>query len=235
MGYSTDAELVADLVATGFDPGLLASLERQLWLYGWRVLRGKVRDLSILHIRTGLPPLHVSADDHRTLHDSPQAREELVVDTLALAVGFMVNQLRNERWDPDRSRSDDPKLGTFFTSVCAIKFRDVYKAWHRKRVDRMRERLVEPQHNAFLRAAYDDPSDAVVDRFRLREILKAATLEDRLICAGLLVGKPRAEIADELGISTRALEGRLYRLRQRTWENLGAAPIRRKKRQQESA
>ncbi|MEV6064887.1 hypothetical protein AB0L62_33220 [Nocardia asteroides] len=229
LGYNTDAELVEELTKTGFDGQLVEALERQLWLYGWRVLRGMVRNLSILSVRTALPPMYVSNDDYRSLHDSADLRNDLVIDTLALAVPFMIAQLRNGRWQPEKSRSTDPKLGSYFVTACAMKFRDAYKAWHRRRIVEARELLVAPEHHVALGNAWDSFA-VVADRFRLRQIIKSASLEERVIVAGLLADKSHAEIAEELGLTVRGVEGRLYRLRQNVWEDLGVKPGRRRRR-----
>lgn len=227
LGFVTDAELVEELTKTGFEGQLSESLERQLWLFGWRVLRGMVRDMSILSVHTALPPMHVSSDDYRTLHDSAELRNDLVIDTLSLAVPFMIAQLRKGRWQPEKSRSADPKLGTYFVTACAMKFRDAYKAWHRQRIVLTHELLGVEEHRLAL-ATVRDAHSVVADRFRLRRILKAASFEEEAIVAGLLADKSRSEIADELGITVRGVEGRLYRLRQNVWEGLGARPVRRR-------
>lgn len=227
LGFTTDAELVAELARRGFTGPLCDALERQLWLYGWRVLRGMVRDRTILRVRTALPPMHIGLDDSRALHDSADHRNDLVVDTLALAVPFMIDQLRQEKWQPTKSRSADPKLGTYFITACAMKFRDAYRSWHRKRLKETRDMLHAPEYQQAIDKvrAPQELHSVVADRFRLRMILKAATLDERVIIAGLLADKTHAEIADELGIGVRAVEGRLYRLRQSVWEELGAAPV----------
>ncbi|MFE3060843.1 hypothetical protein [Nocardia sp. NPDC059239] len=224
LGFSNDAELVTAVAAAGFKGQLRVSLEHQLWLYGWRVLRAMVRDLSILRVHTALPPMSVSPDDYTTLHNSAEHREELVIDTLALAVPFMVEQLRKGRWDPQRSAT----LGTYFITACAIQFRDSYRSWHKARVRQIREGLAGIEAEVFDYEHRPDPYDVVSDRFRLHRILKTATLEERFICMGILADRPRADIAEDMGITEKALEGRMYRLRQRAWKNLGAAPIRRK-------
>ncbi|MGV9668402.1 hypothetical protein [Nocardia niigatensis] len=227
LGFATDAELVDELTVRGFAGPLCEALERQLWLYGWRVLRGMVRNLSILRVNTALPPMYIAVDDYRTLHDNADQRNDLVIDTLSLAVPFMIDRLRTGKWQPEKSRSADPKLGTYFITACAMKFRDVYRSWHTTRLKDTREMLhAEEYQDAIDRVR--DPKDThavVVDRFRLRQILKVATLEERVIIAGLLADKTHAEIAEELGIKARGVEGRLYRLRQSVWEDLGAAPI----------
>ncbi|WP_039827643.1 sigma-70 family RNA polymerase sigma factor [Nocardia testacea] len=236
LGYETDTELVEALAAQGYPENLRTALEHQLWLYGWRVLRGMVQDLSILRVETGLPSLSINTDDYRTLHDSTEVREELVLDTLAKAVPFMINQLVHGKWDPSRSASSNPKLGTYFVTACAFKFRDVYKAWHRRRVEEIRVFLAATQlADPSMQASISNPDDITAARSQLRHILRAATFEERLICAGLLADKPHTDIAADLGISAKALEGRLYRLRQRTWEALGAAPIRKSKTKQTTA
>ncbi|MEV6071862.1 sigma factor-like helix-turn-helix DNA-binding protein [Nocardia sp. NPDC052001] len=226
LGYASDAKLVAAVAEKGFEGTLRIALEHQLWLYGWRVMRGMVRDLSILRVKTNLPPMFIDPDDYHTLQDSAEQREQLVLDTLALAVPFMINQLRKGRWDPQRSGGPDAKLGTYFTTACAMKFRDVYQAWHRRRVKEIRAWLAMTETAVY---AVHDPYDVVSDRFRLQQILKNASLVDRLICMGILADKSHADIAKELGITVGAVRGRLYRLRQRTWKNLGAAPIVRKR------
>lgn len=225
LGYGSDTEFVAALAAAGFTGPLRTALEDELWLYGWKVLQSKLRDGSLLRVQTHLPPLYLSDDDYRTLHDSAETRESLAIDTLILAVPFMVKKLIQGKWDPRRSRSSNPSLGTYFTVACAIQFRDAHRAWHTRRINEIRAQvrtLEEATH------VHDrDPHHIVENRFRLRAVLKAATLEERLICAGLLADKDRADIASELGISVKALEGRIYRLRQRTFEGLGAPRLSR--------
>lgn len=228
LGFATDAELVAELRMRGFAGPLCEAFERQLWLYGWRVLRGMVRDRSILRVNTALPQMHISLDDSRALHDSAEHRNDLVVDTLALAVPFMIEQLRKGKWQPSKSRSTDPKLGTYFITACAMKFRDAYRAWHSTRLKQIKDVLHEPGYQEAITKVRAPGADVVVvDRFRLRLIVKVATLEERVIIAGLLADKTHAEIAAELGagVGVRSVEARLYRLRQSVWEELGAAPV----------
>lgn len=55
-------------------------------------------------------------------------------------------------------------------------------------------------------------------RDALRLIMKRATPEQRAICLGILEDKTHSEIGDELGLSARAVEGRMYQLRAKAWD-----------------
>lgn len=206
-----EAALVSDLRHAGFEGPLMEGFREDLWLYGWDVLRGLVRKGTIIQVPTGIPHGALTADDRQALHDSAELRDGLVLDALAWAVPKFVKLLQQGRWSPQLGAS----LATYFTGTCANGFWLAYGRWHRERM-RSLEAIA-----GLTRSLPDERGSDVMLPVQQREaidaILETASPEQLAICSGVLQDKTHAEIGDEIGLSARAVEGRMYQLRTKAW------------------
>lgn len=211
---AADAERIAFLRAKNFSGPTFEALREDLWGYAMPVLRDALRTGRIVRMcrdRGIFVSLHT--DDRQALHTSAVERDTLAVDTLVLADRyFRKSALQNGRWNASIGAS----LRTYFVGTCLLKFPDAYATWSRQRRDRavaayygvaIPERLVPVDA--------DDPGTVVVQRELVATLVKDATPTTRAILTKVLEGKTYAEIGCELGLSARAVEGHVYRLRRR--------------------
>lgn len=114
---------------------------------------------------------------------------------------------------PDKGAS----LSTYFIGACARGFWTAYRDWHQARTRHLRLIAALPTVNIEDAGTHD--LDLRQDHQTvLRTILKKATPEQKAICAGLLQDKTQAEIGDDLGLTARGVEGRMYQLRRTSWD-----------------
>jgi hypothetical protein len=206
----SEAELLADLRSADFQGPLMQQFTDDLWLYGWDVLRGLVRKGTISQVRTGMPHRAFTAADRQTLHDSAELRDGLVMEALAWAIPKFVRLLKRGKWSPEKGAS----LSSYFTGTCASGFWLAYGRWHDDRVRTLRalEGLT-----ALPEREVPDVTLPSQQRNAIRAILKTASPEQQAICWGVLQDKTQAQIGAELGLSARAVEGRMYQLRTKAW------------------
>jgi DNA-directed RNA polymerase specialized sigma24 family protein len=151
------------------------------------------------------------------LHRSEEERDGLALDIISHAVeDFHEHAILKRRWSPTGGAA----LRTWFIGTCALNFPRAYRQWSRNRAERL-DRITN-RHDINLdrvggeiarRAA--DPAASVIVRTDLRELIDQAQPMTKVILGLLLQGLTQAEIATELGLTVRAIEGRLYRFRTR--------------------
>jgi hypothetical protein len=182
------------------------------------MLLGLIRTGKIISIDTGIPHGTIAADDRQVLHDSAEDREELALASIGRAEPKFKASLRAGHWDPLKGRS----LTSYFVGACAQAFWPEYRLWSARR---RRQRLAILNLD---RAGFTLPPDEFADDPEARHsrqeavkllLEKAAKKSPELetICQGLRSGLTRVEIADQLGYSDRAIEGRLYQFRKTAW------------------
>lgn len=125
-------------------------------------------------------------------------KEQLIEDSIADGfLDFSGSVLTGDRWDPSRA-----SLNTLFVRYCLGRFADHYKAWQRQSLARLSR---EAQRDPSFRGPQHAPS---AERGALAR--RAVTeLRPEQLAHG--VGYSHKEIGQILGISSRAVEGRLYR------------------------
>ena len=200
----------------------LDQLESELWLYGFRVLKNFLRTGRIIAVCAELGrPVFMTEEVLRTLHSSLQDRDELAVETLIRAVPYFRKKvLERGRWDHNKS-----SLRTYFIGACAMSFSVVFQKWNDARTTRMHE-LGTIEHPGDVASKLSphlskDPATIAQVNDTLRKIMRRARPEARSICLLLLQGMTYAEVGEALdGISSRAVEGHMHRLR-RTVRTMG--------------
>lgn len=192
------------------------ALKEELWRYSLPVMLSMLRTGAIVEHRAR-HDRHVEISDaaREMLHVSQEERDALAVDTIAATLPFFVSKvLKDHGWDP-RGAS----IQTYFVGALAFCFPRVYEAWYRQwrtSTDSTGSMLdLEGVLEGLGRRRHDlDPAELVALRDTLIRILNRTDQQTLAICAGIAADKMYAEIGAELHLSTPAVEGRMYRLRQ---------------------
>ncbi|MFK4600479.1 hypothetical protein [Streptomyces pristinaespiralis] len=215
-----DRLLYAELLRADFCGSRYRVFEQELWTYGIRTLTAWMRTGSISSQCSRYSvAFDASEIELSILARTSEVREALAVDsTAAAAPRFLQRSLRGGEWDPNKGAS----MFTFFVGGCVMAFGDVFKAWSRKRrrdVRLLASGLLNSEASVALPgqlSLFDDPAETVASRDTLQRILNEATPEAAAICT-LMLRHPELnhrQIGVHLGgMSARAVEGQLHRLR----------------------
>jgi hypothetical protein len=224
--HDIDVATVNDLQVTGFSGPRYEALIRDLYGYAWPVLLSMIRTGKIISIETVIPHGTISADDLQVLHDSAGEREELALASIARAEPRFKASLKAGHWDPEKGRS----LKSYFVGACAQAFWPEYKLWSARR--RRLRLAIASLDRTCPASVYDELANDPEERHSRHEAVKLLlqkaskkSPELEAICLGLRNGMTCVEIADQLGYSVRAVEGRLYQLRKTAWGLVRAGRI----------
>ncbi|WP_210585029.1 hypothetical protein [Streptomyces sp. GESEQ-35] len=230
LALEQDRQIYDELLRAEFRGPRYDAFAQELWTYGIRTLTAWMRTGAITHhCHRYSVAFDASEIELSILARTSEVREALAVDSVtAAAPRFLERSLRGGEWDPDKGAS----MFTFFVGGCVMAFGDAFKTWSRKR-----RREVAVMASGLLNSAeasaifpgqlslFDDPAETVASRDTLQRILDEATPEAAAICT-LMLRRPelnQREIGALLGgMSARAVEGQLHRLR-RTARGLAAS------------
>lgn len=217
-----DLEIYNDLALAGFTGPAYEMFRADLAAYGFPVVRSWVRrGLMFKYCAERGRPVNVTDDERLYLmgatDEARDDRQELAMETVARALKFFhTHVLLRRRW----SFEGGATLKTYFIGACVYAFPNVYNrdAAQRRRwkpvsyefdstLDELRWRPLDPRVD-------DDPADIVAGREvvlgelaglrpGIRETLTPVVFDDATF----------ADVAKQLGITERAVEGRLYRYR----------------------
>ncbi|OEJ20788.1 hypothetical protein AR457_41670 (plasmid) [Streptomyces agglomeratus] len=208
-----DRALYARLQRCDFTGWEMDLLREDLWLYGWKCLSAWMKDGTIV-AKCGERDIPVPARwfEVEMLTRSGDLRDGMVHASVEGAVRIFTEQyLPGGRWDPDKGAT----MRTYFLRTCMYAFRDVFRSWSHT----YRRSLVEtaqPLVDAHLYARHGSYEDATVFRETIQRIMKNAGREKRAICGLIWETKmSHKEIGKELGMTSRAVEGHMRRLRAR--------------------
>ncbi|MEW1926766.1 hypothetical protein [Streptomyces sp. NPDC088360] len=208
---AADRALYERLQADEFVGREMEQLRQDLWVYGWKVLRAWMRDGTIVE-KCGARDIPIPARWHEieTLKRRGDFRDEIAHDaTLAAVAQFTDDSLPNGIWDPRKGAT----MRTYFTVTCMFTFRDAFKKWassHRRHLAVTADVVFDGERLG----RNLPPDEAAVYRWTLKRILQDATWEARAICSLIYQQKmTQKEIAEELGMTSRAVEGHMRRLR----------------------
>jgi hypothetical protein len=214
--HEADLTAVARVHRADFRGPTFESFIDDLYRYAWPVMLSAIRTGDIVHIQTGLPPRSIPASERQLLHDSPEERADLALDSIANAIPNFVRSLKNGRWDPSKGRS----LRTYFICACAYAFWQEYDLWRsrRRRTLEAINRLARVNGQAYgLTIDLEERHDHQQAVRLLLEKAQKKSPELEAILRCLLAGMTAAETAGKLGYSERAVEGRLYQFRKTAW------------------
>lgn len=213
-----DAEMVETLRAQGFAGPQFEEFARELMEYAWPILLGWTHTGEIFRRarRAGCPvPAHLIVPEW-----TQDDRYEVVDDCLMEALeAFRINALAGRRWSPAKGAA----LRTYYVGACVLAFRKVYEAWSKQHTAAQRTRTYTGVDDDPVAAIPDqrvaDPCHTAVIHDTIDRILPLlATPELRKAVAWRGAGCTQEEAASLAGLSVKALEGRLARVRTKVRE-----------------
>jgi RNA polymerase sigma factor (sigma-70 family) len=214
-----DQHRLDELAVAGFVGVAYDRFRDDLWIYAMPVLKSGIRSGRIFTwCRDQGVAINPTADERRVLHASIADRDELALETIAQALDyFRTEVLLKKRW----SAAGGAGISTFFIGSCKFQFRTVYRRWSRERADRLAPlgygHTDEEIANELTTGLADDPERSAITRDTLARVAAKSSPEARMIFSLILKDLTYAEIAQELGISSRAVEGHMHRLRLKVW------------------
>ncbi|WP_331722780.1 hypothetical protein OG848_47380 (plasmid) [Streptomyces canus] len=189
----------------------MEQLRQDLWVYGWKILRAWMKDGTLVQ-KCGERNVPVPArwNEVETLKQRGDIRDEIAHDSVQNAVAlFTDDYLPAGQWDPDKGAG----MRTYFAVTCMFSFRDAFKKWvggYRRHLALTASAVLESDRVG--RGL--SPDDAVIYRLTIQRILQDASWEARAICSLIFEQKMnQKEIGAELGMTSRAVEGHMRRLR----------------------
>ncbi|MEJ3742792.1 ECF-type sigma factor [Actinomycetes bacterium KLBMP 9797] len=216
--YAGDAALYKRLAHAGHQGPEYELFLLELARYGLAVITAWLRSGVIFAkaaslgrpARRPLGLAELAEDDHTAIAD------------LAVTYGlrlFIKTTFKEAQWRPDGGAS----LKTFFIGACLLTFSNALKAW---RPDRTLQEVPTEHVEVPLNGHAVDPCDTVITRLSAVESLNDIQDEiNRKIVLAKSQGLTHKEIADKIGggLTERAVEMRLSRIRQRAGKNLHTA------------
>ncbi len=159
-------------------------------------------------------PIGLTSDDYERLHTSMAARDGLAVTVvIAGEQYFRQTVIPNMKWRVDGGAS----LETFFVNGCLLHFAASVRSWRKEHPEWSRPpgsiRTNEEPSEAIVDPRADDMMAAVENRDLIDRLMAMAPPIVKSIMFLLLQGFSFAEIGERLGLSARAVEGRLHRFR----------------------
>ncbi len=206
-----------------FDGVAYRQLFEDLWLYAWPVIKAFLRTGEMGRVLRRYAPhrsVAVNPEDHVVLRNSEEGRDALARDVISRAVkNFQSHALVKRQWSPTKGAA----LRTWFIGTCALEYPRAYQGWSRSRgtrLDRLAARHeIDPDAvGGQLATHLPDPASIAIDRGDLRAMIEKAQPMTKVILGMLMAGMTHSQIAGELGLTVRAVEGRMYRFRVRVVE-----------------
>jgi DNA-directed RNA polymerase specialized sigma24 family protein len=159
-------------------------------------------------------PITLASDDYERLHTSMAARDALAVTVVIAGEDyFRRTVIPNKKWTPDGGAS----LETFFVNGCLLQFASSVRSWRKEHPEWATTPATGLASEETPDGVADPHADAVMDVVENRDVIDRLTTQAppmvRVIMQLMLEGYSFCEIGEHLGISTRAVEGRLHRFR----------------------
>lgn len=161
-------------------------------------------------------PLNPTDTERETIEGDFDERIELAFETVAEALRFFVDRvLRPGRWSSEGGAA----ITTYFIGSCLLVYPNVFRRWRRSQRNWQKGVAVGIQDCPEGRTLEDlpstDPAAVVTAREAAMAELRRMPDGTRDAVALVMDGMSFAEAGEVLGISERAVEGRLYRYRQK--------------------
>jgi hypothetical protein len=189
-------------------------LADRLFIYAVPVFKDLLRTGQIKRALLDLHlPVGLTSDDYERLHTSITARDALAITVvIAGEQYFRRTVIPNKKWTPDGGAS----LETFFVNGCLLHFAASVRSWRKEHPEwvmtgsgsaseETSDTVADPRASALM--------DAVENRDMIDRLAARATPVVKTIMQLMLEGHSFTQIGEHLGISERAVEGRLHRFR----------------------
>jgi DNA-directed RNA polymerase specialized sigma24 family protein len=190
-------------------------LANRLFAYAVPLFKGLLRTGAIKKkLLDRSLPIGLTSDDYERLHTSMAARDGLAVTVvIAGEQYFRETVIPNMKWRVDGGAS----LETFFVNGCLLHFAASVRSWRKEHPEWTRPLGTiganEEPSEAIADARADDMMAAVENRDLIDRLAAMAPPSVKSIMFLLLEGFSFAEVGERLGLSARAVEGRLHRFR----------------------
>jgi len=170
------------------------------------LIKRELRDLRL--------PAGLTSDDYERLHTSMAARDALAVTAvIAGEEYFRRTVIPSKKWTPDGGAS----LETFFVNACLLHFATSVRSWRKEHPEWTIPHGTRTPNEETSEAAIDPRADAFMETVENRDLIDRLAGQAppmvRTIMQLILEGHSFCEIGEHIGISTRAVEGRLHRFR----------------------
>jgi len=207
-----DAELVERLAGQGFEGREYERFKEALAAYGLGVMKGWLQSGEIFAkvAKEGFP-LSPSTAELDELARDRDARDELADSTVTVAlVRFRRQALIGRSWRPDGGRS----LASYFVGRCLREFPNEMRRFRRSR---------RAQRNEYATDLLDSlaGSGHATEILHLFDQVAGPDEKTRRVVKLVVEGYRQREIADLTGMTVRAVEGLLRRLRRKLAEEGG--------------
>jgi DNA-directed RNA polymerase specialized sigma24 family protein len=212
LDRTTAEDLIAQVrMEGGFSSSAYKTLSEHLWGYAMPVIKDSLRTgkMPKMLLERGIHQF-ISASDRVALHTSLEARDDLAIDIVTAGEAHLkAITIPKNRWKPDEGAS----IETFFITGCLFQFPSVYRKWSKERTDH-HSVLVGLLPETFAPAtSTSDTAETAVNREMAHAVLREADDTTRAILALLAADHTYAEVGEAIGLSERAVEGRVYRFR----------------------
>ncbi|MFC7820003.1 hypothetical protein ACFUTR_35970 [Streptomyces sp. NPDC057367] len=216
--HARDAEVVEILRGQDFAGPLFEKFTGRLMEYAWPVLLDWTGTGEIFRQarRTGCPvPARLIIPQW-----SQDDRYEVVADSVLDGLDtFRDNALAGGRWNPAKGAA----LTTYYVRACVFAFRKVYEAWSRQHTAARAAQTYTGLDGDPVLALPDqraaDPCHTAVVHDTIDRVLPLLTTPElRVAVAWRGAGCTQEEAAELAGLSVKALEGRLTRVRTKVRE-----------------
>ncbi|MFD3937821.1 sigma-70 family RNA polymerase sigma factor [Streptomyces sp. NPDC058611] len=208
---AADRELCEQLRTDGFKGLRFLQLRDDLWVYGWKAVRAWMRDGSIVE-RCYQRDIFFAAwaTEREAMMRQADVRDEIAHHCVSEAVGKLMDSLAGDHhWEPDGGAT----MRTYFITFCLWSFRDAFRKWASDYRRRLREAMDGYGHGP---GSDLSAPDRMVLQDTLNRILEGASLEEKAICQLILSHDATQEqIAAQLGMTRKAVERRMARVRKR--------------------
>jgi len=208
-----DQEMVQFLAAEGFAGHHYDEFVTELVRYAVSVLRGWMYSGYIFKLVAARGfALHPGEVELEALHRDEDQRDQLATMTVALALPrFRRQALVEGGWTFEGGAS----ITTYFMGACAYDFPNEFRKW--KASNSRQDRAIVKQRNTSVETAHPSVESTVLGTERVTGHL--AAIKDPKTKAALILtteGYSQEEIAELLDeVSARAIEGLMYRWRQK--------------------
>ncbi|MFZ2117499.1 MAG: sigma factor-like helix-turn-helix DNA-binding protein [Pseudonocardiaceae bacterium] len=217
-----DLEVYNDFALAGFVGPAYEMFRADLAGYGFPVMRSWARrGLIFQYCAERGRPVRLT-DEERiyvmgATENAREDRQELALETVARALKFFHHHVMLKgRW----SFEGGATIKTYFIGACVYAFPNVFNHWNTERrrwkpVIKSLDLALAAQRWRPLDSRFDDdPADIVADRQTVLNELRGLPPGVKTAVAAVVISDQTfADVADQLGLTERAVEGRLYRYR----------------------